>query len=113
MANQRTQTAEEIYAKHHRTDRRPNPFCPTATLAAMEEYAALKAAAAVQEAITAYDNYAKSAVDAGKKIEALGIDLKKMYSAALGFFAGEASDYFASREKLRDALKHIGSKYKF
>lgn len=101
-------TPEEIYAKHHKTATRPNPFLPNDTLKAMEEYAEQQSKKSIEETKALYGPETIGMVDDYNSIKE---DLKKAGNYINLLLCGGALSYFSDRQAATNFSLYLDEKY--
>jgi phage terminase large subunit len=102
-------TPEEIYAKHHKTATRPNPFLPNDTLRAMEEYAEQQSQKAIEDTKAEYGLDTTGFIDEMKDIRE---DIKTA-THYLGVLLDGSSylSYFTDRQAASNFFLLLSEKY--
>lgn len=101
-------TPEEIYANHHKTATRPNPFLPNDTLRAMEEYAQQEVKKAIEATRAEYGADTTGLID---ELAQAKKDIIKLNSLTVGYVWGPVNTFLKYKEKIRVFSVYINEKY--
>ncbi|SHN45895.1 hypothetical protein [Chitinophaga sp. CF418] len=114
MSDQKDLTIEGVFAKHHRTPQRPNPFLSPSMQRAMEEWAEIHGKGLEARQKQLQEAWEKASPDVAKhmaEIKTLMLELREAYTVLDLVIYGDVNKYLTYRERARSFLLRMYDNY--